>query len=206
MSCKFNINARRIFRVLILIGFFLFNIYFVSAVLNQTIKDGLLPFVDAEYDYFNGSIDEVMIFNDSLTEGEVSDLYDLGRNAGSYTDTNLVSHWRADDGTADDDKGTNDGTLENGAQAVLEDAVTTWGDVIFSYDYSNLILSIFGTGTTSSNNILKVLGDVNITKDITLGQKITFTLGETIDNIVDGWVRITEVLNLTEDIKSNYRY
>ena len=75
MLCKFNKNAKRIVVILILIAFFLFSIYFVSAVLDQTIKDGLLPFVDAEYDFFNGSIDEVLIFNRTLSATEVSELY-----------------------------------------------------------------------------------------------------------------------------------
>ncbi|MBW1666975.1 MAG: hypothetical protein JRJ66_02760 [Deltaproteobacteria bacterium] len=42
--------------------------------------------------------------------------------------------------------------------------------------------------------------NVNITGNITLGDKITFALGELIDNIVDGWLRITGNLNVTESI------
>lgn len=45
-------------------------------------------------------------------------------------------------------------------------------------------------------------GDLTLTGDITLGQKITFALGEIIDNIVDGWIRITGNLNVTENIIS----
>jgi len=44
------------------------------------------------------------------------------------------------------------------------------------------------------------------TGNLTLGQKITFALGEIIDNLVDGWIRITGNLNVTEDINSNYSY
>ena len=31
-------------------------------------------------------------------------IYNLGRDGGSYTDSNLISHWRLDDATARDDK------------------------------------------------------------------------------------------------------
>jgi len=35
---------------------------------------------------------------------------------------------------------------------------------------------------------------------LNLGEKITFALGEIIDNIVDGWVRVTGGLNVTGDV------
>lgn len=40
-------------------------------------------------------------------------------------------------------------------------------------------------------------GNANLTGNLTLGQKITFALGEIIDNIVDGWIKITGNLNVT---------
>jgi len=58
-----------------------------------------------------------------------------------------------------------------------------------------------GIGTTSPNEKLTVDGNVNITGNITLGQKITFALGEIIDNIVDGWITITGSLNVTNNLE-----
>ena len=56
-------------------------------------------------------------------------------------------------------------------------------------------------------------GNVNITSgNLTLTEKITFKLGEIIDNIVDGWITITGGLNVTEslnvvgNITGNYYY
>jgi len=71
---------------------------------------------------------------------------------------------------------------------------------------------MLGIGTTTPQNKLNVIGDGNFTGDLyvttnfTLGQKITFALGETIDNIVDGWVRITGGLNVTgnADVIGNF--
>ena len=40
-------------------------------------------------------------------------------------------------------------------------------------------------------------GNIIALGNLSLGEKITFALGETIDNIVDGWVRITGNLNVT---------
>lgn len=74
--------------------------------------------------FFNGSIDEVLIYNDTLTNAEVMDLYKTGlsqhadtnislktRTATSYnlTDTGLVSQWSFNNDYTDD-KGANDGT------------------------------------------------------------------------------------------------
>lgn len=39
--------------------------------------------------------------------------------------------------------------------------------------------------------------------NISMGQKITFFLGEIIDNIVDGWIRITGNLNVTGNLTTN---
>lgn len=64
--------------------------------------------------YLNGTIDEVMIFNASLNSSDILNIYNSGRNSGSYTGSKsgyLISHWRFDDGTANDDKGRNNGTL-----------------------------------------------------------------------------------------------
>ncbi|MCK4552601.1 hypothetical protein KAT80_00150 [Candidatus Pacearchaeota archaeon] len=43
-------------------------------------------------------------------------------------------------------------------------------------------------------------GNFEITGNLTLGEKITFTLGEIIDNLVDGWITITGGLNVTGNI------
>ncbi len=51
-------------------------------------------------------------------------------------------------------------------------------------------------------NDLDVSNNVSIGGNITLGEKITFALGEMIDNLVDGWVRITGNLNVTGNIET----
>lgn len=77
---------------------------------------------------FNGSIDEVLIYNDTLTQSEITNLYHTGlsqhastnislktRTATTYnlTDTGLVSQWSFNtnqSGNATDDMGRNNGT------------------------------------------------------------------------------------------------
>ncbi|MFA5724292.1 MAG: LamG-like jellyroll fold domain-containing protein, partial [Candidatus Pacearchaeota archaeon] len=65
---------------------------------------------------FNGSIDNVMIHNRSLSDSEVLDLYNLGRKDTTYTDPSLVSAWRFDNSNisiAQDTIGVNNGTFVN---------------------------------------------------------------------------------------------
>ncbi len=62
---------------LVLAGLIFLNVNFVSAAVNQTLKDGLLPFVDIKYDYVNGIIDEVTIYNRALSLEEIKALYSL---------------------------------------------------------------------------------------------------------------------------------
>jgi len=42
--------------------------------------------------------------------------------------------------------------------------------------------------------------DISDTTNLTLGEKITFTFGEIIDNIVNGWIKITGGLNVTQNL------
>jgi len=83
--------------------------------------------------YFNGSIDNTLIFNRSLSASEISNLYDRGRREKGYSDASLVSAWRFDgdvtdalglnDGTAHGDayiKGASDGTFAGGATTGID--------------------------------------------------------------------------------------
>ena len=52
-------------------------------------------------------------------------------------------------------------------------------------------------------NILRGVSIFNVdycTGDVNIWNKLTFFLGESIDNLVDGWIRITGNLNVTEDL------
>ncbi len=60
-----------------------------------------------------------------------------------------------------------------------------------------------GIGTTTPNEKLTVVGNENLTGNQTLGDKITFRLGEMIDNIQQGWLRVTKNLNITGKTISN---
>jgi len=60
--------------------------------------------------------------------------------------------------------------------------------------YSSSINTTHLIDGTITNN------DISNTTNLTLGEKITFTLGEVIDNIIDGWITITGGLNVTENI------
>ncbi len=46
--------------------------------------------------------------------------------------------------------------------------------------------------------------DISNTTNLTLGYKINFTAGEAIDNIIDGWIRISGALNVTKNISASY--
>ena len=59
---------------------------------------------------FNGNVDEVMVFNRSLTSSEILSLYSKGRDIDYYNDANLVSWYGFDSGNSRDKKGSNHGT------------------------------------------------------------------------------------------------
>jgi hypothetical protein len=113
--------------------------------------------------YFNGSIDNILIINRSLNSTEVTSLYNLGRKDISYTDTKLINAYRFDDTNASvarDTIGTNNGTFTGGTQYSYD----TLGLVAYypfdvkedvnvnkTYDYSNNSNDGTLTGGTAFN-------------------------------------------------------
>jgi hypothetical protein len=79
-----------------------------------------------------------------------------------------------------------------------------WGTVLNNY----LNVSLNESGELKNNTIstLQIINDtitdadISDTTNLTLGEKIIFTLGEVIDNIVSGWITITGSLNVTQDL------
>ena len=62
------------------------------------------------------------------------------------------------------------------------------------YIISRILLSnLVSASTTITDTSIETTGN------ITIGQKITFALGEILDNIVDGWLKITGNLNVIEN-------
>ena len=78
-------NRKNYFVALILAVSILSSVNLASAAVNQTLKDQLLPFVDIKYDYANGTIDEVMIYNRSLGADEISAIYSAAPQAKGET-------------------------------------------------------------------------------------------------------------------------
>ncbi|MBS3072192.1 LamG domain-containing protein [Candidatus Pacearchaeota archaeon] len=93
---------------------------------------------------FNGSIDEVTIFNRSLTAGEILALYNNGTNGTHNSVTNgLVGQWNMDDTTnvkvLDSSGNNNHGAYQAGSN-----------DIVTAYDYTSNNLD--GTYTNFGNN------------------------------------------------------
>lgn len=69
-------------------------------------------------------------------------------------------------------------------------------DQIYDWVDTNY-LNLSGTNANQDLNISPYSFEV---ANLTLGQKLTFALGEILDNIVDGWIRITGSLNVTGNV------
>lgn len=77
---------------------------------------------------------------------------------------------------------------------------TTTGNVTadtFFGDGSQLTGIVSGLWTNESG-VATYVGNANLTGNLTMGDKITFRLGEIIDNLVNGVIRITGALNVTD--------
>ncbi len=91
----------------------------------------------------------------------------------------------------------------SGALPTVGGSSGSWGTVLNNYleqehtstgGHKNV--TVEGDLNVSGN--LEVGGNGNFTGNLTIGDKITFRLGEVIDNIVDGIIQITGGLNITD--------
>jgi hypothetical protein len=91
---------------------------------------------------------------------------------------------------------------------------STWGDILNDYltkiagENATQLNETMVNGTniySSSINTTHILDgtlnddDISDSTNLTIGQKLVFAFGEFIDNIEDGWIRITGNLNVTGD-------
>ncbi len=86
-----------------------------------------------------------------------------------------------------------DGSIEEG----LDISIPKYVGRDFYYGYGGGASHYFGS---ASDLKIDYNGNLITTGTGTFGQKITFALGEFIDNIVDGWIRITGNLNVTGNV------
>ena len=56
--------------------------------------------------------------------------------------------------------------------------------------------AIISVGTNTVVNISTTTGDIDMAGDLSLSETITFALGEIIDNVLDGWIKITGSLRV----------
>lgn len=66
----------------------------------------------------------------------------------------------------------------------------------------NFVTDFYRGGIWVNGSITSIL-DINTSGNINLNDKITFGLDEIIDNLVDGWIRITGNLNVTENVTAD---
>lgn len=69
--------------------------------------------------------------------------------------------------------------------------------------YIIFILAIFLFSIVSADTNVSDANGFQTTSNATFGEKLTFKLGEIIDNIIDGWIRIDGKLNVTDNVILN---
>ena len=83
---------------------------------------------------------------------------------------------------------------DNNLPAPNDDEVLTWDDA------TNMWIAQAPSGVGNPfDQDLNTTDNVEF-QNLTLGQQIIFAFGETIDNIIDGWIRITGGLNVTNEL------
>lgn len=73
------------------------------------------------------------------------------------------------------------------------------------YSFINTINDVANNSINTTHIVDGTITDADISDstNLTLGEKITFAFGEMIDNIADGWIRITGNFNVTENLNVN---
>jgi len=99
---------------------------------------------------FEGELDEIMIFNNALSDNEILELYNLKFNTKDYTHNNLVSKWEFEN-NYNDSIGSNEGT-PTGDPLFINDIVSYWP---LDGSFDDLI---GGNDGTASGDIKNVTG------------------------------------------------
>ncbi len=92
--------------------------------------------------------------------------------------------------------------LRNTRTLMYVNLIVIGGNITADYIFADRV----GINTLTPQNTLNVLGDGNFTGNLTIGDKLTFSFGEFIDNLVDGWLRVTGNLNVTGNFTGNQFY
>ncbi len=97
--------------------------------------------------------------------------------------------------------GSNDLNLEYGKKYYMELFVN---NEQFNFGSASRQMFQAGIGAINSSfmnlTYLNVGGDLNVTGNLSVGDKITFRLGEIIDNLVDGWLKLNGSLQVTNNL------
>jgi len=142
---------------LVLVGLIFLNVNFVSAAINQTLKDGLLPFVDIKYDYANGVIDEVIIYNRALSSEEINALYSLSPQGTGETWNCSIN---ATDGNGD--SGLPNSTATTIGSQSAQNYTPKWVHVTVTYNKATRQKKIYVNGNLTRTETLQGLSDYKI--------------------------------------------
>ncbi len=155
----YKIHKKTKLIALVLAGLIFLNVNFVSAAINQTLKDGLLPFVDIKYDYANGVIDEVIIYNRALSPEEINALYSLSPQGMGETWNCSIN---ATDGNGDSGL-PNSTTITIGSQSPPPQNYTPkWVHVTVTYNKATKQKKIYVNGNLTRTETLQGLSDYKI--------------------------------------------
>jgi len=94
-------------------------------------------------------------------------------------------------------------------QPIVDNDNNQWGAILNEYlNVSHTESGALRKGLNVSFYDINITGKTNITSNVnmynlTLTDKITFALGEIIDNLIDGWIKITGGLQVSGDITAN---
>ena len=189
------------------------------------------------YDW-NGQMDEIQMYNRSLSSEEISNLYNTQLNRFYPTGTQLFNNTNVSDGSGTENRlnislagyqnllDTNISVSVNGTFVNLNSSGAV-DNLQFTDDPETLNITFKFTSNTSTYYTPLMIG--NITLDaftsgvvppvagksskliiqnlsgsdlftFDLDGIMAFILGETIDNLIDGWLRITGGLNITDNL------
>ena len=92
-------------------------------------------------------------------------------------------------------------SINNGSWNVILDDPSLLADFDKTY-YKDYIINGDNLNFSGQNRLafMSPLGEINITSNISLGQKISFNLGEFIQNIITDWIDLVGNVNITKNL------
>jgi len=162
--------------------------------------------IEVHGQHFDGILDQILIYNDALTSGQVSTIYNSGNGTSNIPTSSLIGRWELDEGTgtsvADSSGNGFNGTLKpTGTEPAWVDGkvLTSGGGETITVTESVLVSEVLNVNVSDS---ITVAESVILTTDYYINVSDALTVAESItaQAPIGGFINVSDSVTVAESV------